>query len=145
MIIYEKRENIFLSEFQTLVCPVNTKGVMGAGLAAYFKSKFPGLLVAYRRACLNDVLLTKGYSVHDMGERKVLCLPTKREWWDPSKLEYVESSLEAIARTYQDHGITSLAIPAVGCGKGRLDWTDVHALIYKHLGDSELPVGIHLP
>ena len=145
MIVFEKHDDIVCSELQTLVCPVNTKGVMGAGLAAYFKSKFPALLVDYRRACLNDVLVSKGYSVHNVNSRKILCLPTKREWWDPSKLEYIEFSLEAIAKTYQEHEITSLAMPAIGCGRGGLEWSDVKPLIYKYLDPLELPVGIYLP
>ncbi|RLI76887.1 hypothetical protein DRP04_12165, partial [Archaeoglobales archaeon] len=35
-----------------LVNPVNTKGVMGKGIARQFKQRFPRMYESYRRACL---------------------------------------------------------------------------------------------
>ena len=145
MIIFETHGDILKSELQTLVCPVNTVGVMGAGLALKFRHAFDCLLVDYRRACLNNELVREGFSLHHYETKQVLCMPTKRDWWDPSRIEYVEASLKSIASTWRIRGIESLAIPAVGCGLGGLHWPDVHKLIHGILGDSQLPVGIYLP
>ena len=145
MIIFETHGDILKSDLQTLVCPVNTVGVMGAGLALKFRHAFDCLLVDYRRACLNDELVREGFSLHCYESKRVLCMPTKRDWWDPSRMEYVEASLKAIASTWRMRGIESLAIPAVGCGLGGLHWPDVRELIHGYLGDSQLPVGIYLP
>src|SRR5215218_6932182 len=43
--------DLFTSSAHTLVNPVNTVGVMGAGLAAEFRRRFPDLDADYRRRC----------------------------------------------------------------------------------------------
>lgn len=146
MIIFEKRGDIFRSACQTLVCPVNTQGVMGAGLALAFNRKFPGLLGAYRRACRADVFKREGYFVWAAPDGQlVLCFPSKQRWRDPSKLSWIDTALWKISKTYQDHGIVSVAFPAVGCGLGELEWEDVRSLIYQHLDGLELEVGLYAP
>lgn len=146
MIVFEKRMDIFKCEMQTLVVPVNTAGVMGNGLARAFRDRVPDLNEAYQRACRNNIFKYKGFFVFDVRPGlKILCFPTKRRWQDDSKLEWIIEGLERIASDYKKYSITSIAIPAIGCGKGNLDWTDVHPLIRDILGPSELQVGIILP
>ena len=50
-IIYQPGD-IFKSECQALVNPVNCVGVMGKGLAREFKQRFPAHFASYHRACL---------------------------------------------------------------------------------------------
>lgn len=145
MIIYDEPRNIFEVTEQTLVNPVNTQGVMGAGLALAFRSACPGLFEEYREACKTEVFTRNGFFVYDVdASRKVLCLPTKREWRHPSRLEWIEEGLWYLSREYENYGITSLAIPEVGCGRGQLSWSDVRPLIYQYLDPIALPVGICL-
>ena len=146
MIVYEERADLLRSGFQTLVCPVNVVGIMGNGLALAFKLRYPGLLEAYRKACLAGVFSDQGFFVYDVSEtRKILCLPTKRHWRNPSKLEWIDEALKRVAKDFSKHGITSLGIPAIGCGKGQLEWEAVRPLILKHLEPIELQVGIFAP
>lgn len=145
MIIFDEPHNLLETELQTLVNPVNTEGVMGAGLALAFRDKFPGLLDEYREACREDVFSRLGLFVFDVDvSRKVLCLPTKRQWRHPSRIEWIEEGLWYLAKDYESYGITSLAIPEVGCGRGQLSWADVRPLIYQYLDPISLPVGICL-
>lgn len=145
MIIFDEQHNLLESELQTLVNPVNTEGVMGAGLALAFRDKFPGLFQEYRDACREDVFGRMGLFVFDVDvSRKVLCMPTKRQWRHPSRIEWIEEGLWYLARDYEKYGITSLAIPEVGCGRGQLSWADVRPLIYQYLDPIALPVGICL-
>lgn len=146
MIIFERHGDLFESDLQTLVCPVNSVGAMGAGLAKAFRVRYPELYPAYRKAAFSGAFRRWNfylYSVSD--EHKILCLPTKGHWRFPSQLSWVDCALEQVARRYEAAGITSLAIPAIGCGHGKLDWSAVHALIHKWLGPLELEVGIYLP
>lgn len=147
MIVEELRGNILTSSAQTLVCPVNTVGVMGNGLALYFKLKFPEMFEAYRYACAANHFKRKGVFVYDVSpEKKILCFPTKRHWRYNSRIEWIDRGLEVIAEQYQDYGITSLAIPPIGCGKGKLEWEQVYNLIKIHLGERiPLPVTVYLP
>lgn len=145
MIIFDEQHNLLESTLQTLVNPVNTEGVMGAGLALAFRDKFPGLFQEYREACQDDVFSRKGLFVFDVDvSRKVLCLPTKRQWRHPSRIEWIEEGLWYLAKDYERYGITSLAIPEVGCGRGQLSWADVRPLIYQYLDPIAIPVGICL-
>lgn len=142
--------DIFESGAQTLVCPVNCVGVMGAGLALAFKHRFaPALFPDYQRVCENGQLkpgepwLTRWEISSTPG---VLYFPTKDHWRDTSKLADIEAGLAMLAEHYADWwGITSIAIPALGCGLGGLDWADVKPLIESALEPTDMRVELYPP
>ena len=143
-IIYEGVGDIFSNPAQTLVCTVNCVGAMGAGLALVFKNGCPGLYDAYRDQCRRGLLTVRNiYLYKPKYGPQVLCLPTKDHWKDPSKLEYIEYNLDNLSKQYEELGITSLAIPPLGCGLGKLDYiAAVKPLMYKYLDPIDLPVSI---
>jgi O-acetyl-ADP-ribose deacetylase (regulator of RNase III) len=146
MIHFEKTGDIFKSGAQTLIVPVNTVGVMGCGLALAFANRFEGLLEAYKKACFDGTITTKGFFVFDVSEdKKILCFPTKRHWKNPSKIEWIDSGLERLVKDYEKYGIRSVAVPALGCGYGELEWENVRALIHLHLAPLTLKVGVYIP
>ncbi len=133
--------NIFSVPAQTLVCPVNRVGVMGNGLALYFAMRYPTLKPAYQAACKTDIFDLQGFFLFDDPSGiKILCFPSKRNWKNPSALEDIEQGLIDIKERYQSLGITSLAMPLIGCGKGGLDPWDVIPLIELHLSKLSIPV-----
>ena len=98
MIVYEGYRNIFDSDADTLVCPVNCEGVMGRGLALPFKERCGGLFDAYRKACLSGELRPGVLWLWQPKEGpKVLCFPTKDRWSQPSKRLYIEGALKTLA------------------------------------------------
>ena len=148
MIVSEVKQDILSSSLQTLTVPVNTIGAMGRGLALDFRNKYEGLYEAYRRACQEEVFKRKGLFVFDTGNelgQKILCFPTKEHWRFRSKLDWIIFGLDTLANEYKEYGITELAVPALGCGLGSLNWNDVYNVIHAYLGPSDLPVTIHLP
>lgn len=122
MSFIEVDENIFDSPSQTLVNTVNTVGVMGAGIALQFKRKVPGMFAAYRELFEKGELLPDRLHVYTWGEKQIVLFPTKVHWRDDSVLDMVTANLRLLASSYEALGITSLAIPPVGCGYGRLDY-----------------------
>ena len=46
---------------------------------------------------------------------------------------------------YNELNITSLAIPALGCGNGGLEWKDVGPMLYQHLLQLDIPVELYIP
>lgn len=78
----------------------------------------------------------------------VVWLATKAHWRDPSKLEWVDAGLAAM-RDQINFGpkpkIESVAIPALGCGLGGLNWADVLPLIEKHFADCPATVYVYGP
>lgn len=136
--------DLFDSRCQTLVCPVNTLGTMGKGLALTFKRRVRGLEVAYKEACRLKLLTTERVWLYrPMSGPQVLCVATKQEWWKPSKKEYIEASLMNLVERLDELQIESLAIPPVGCGLGQLDYVKcVKPLLMQYLDPLEIPVDI---
>ncbi len=146
MIIYDGPGDVFNCDAQTIACPINTAGAMGAGLAYAFKRKVPGLYEFYRRE----------YPFADMDKNKykkvvyrlpnglqVLLMPTKRHWEEKTNLADLEWNINSLAGAIHELNITSLALPPLGCGLGGLDYqTQVKPLIYKFLGDLPIPVQV---
>lgn len=137
--------NIFESEMQTLVNAVNCVGVMGKGIALEFKKRFPEMYRDYTRRCrMGGVIPGRPYLYKAGGSAKinikgpwVLNFPTKGDWREPSKIEYMEEGLEYLRRHYAEWGISSIAVPALGAGNGGLDWEDVLPVIYDHFSRFE--------
>jgi O-acetyl-ADP-ribose deacetylase (regulator of RNase III) len=64
----------------------------------------------------------------------IMHFPTKRHYADRSKLEDIKVGLVSLATEIKTQKIRSIAIPALGCGLGGLDWSDVKPLIEDALG-----------
>lgn len=137
--------NIFDSPAQTLVNTVNTVGVMGKGIAAEFKQRYPEMFEKYRRFCSNGSLTVGKLYLYKSPNKWVLNLPTKAHWRQPSKVEYVEAGLKKFVDTYLEHGITSVSFPQLGSGNGGLDWDRVvRPLMDRYLSDLDISVFIHV-
>ena len=67
--------------------------------------------------------------VDDSNPQWVINFATKDHWRDPSKIEYIERGLADLRRAILALELTSVAIPALGCGLGQLDWRTVRARI----------------
>lgn len=132
-------KNIFDSDKDMIVCPVNCLGVMGKGLALQFKEAFPDMFEHYRQICKQDLLaIGKLLIWSGKGDTKdVLCFPTKHYWWRPSKMEYIEQGLEKFVNTYKNKNIQSIAFPLLGAGCGQLDNDEVLKIMEKWLSKCE--------
>lgn len=126
--------DIFKSKCEALVNPVNIKGVMGKGLALAFKTKYPAHFENYKRACQNGEMTTeKVLAYQEINGPMIICLATKADWRDSSKIEYVSAGLDNLANQIKALGIRSVAIPKLGCGLGGLDWNKVRPLIVEKM------------
>lgn len=115
---------------------VNCQGVMGAGVALAFKNRYPDMFKDYQSACRDGRVRPGNLHVWKslMGEW-VINFPTKRHWRDPSRYEDILSGLEALRNYLREQGRISVALPALGCGHGGLDWGKVSSMIKNSLGD----------
>ena len=133
-----------------IVNTVNTVGVMGKGIALVFKTAFPHNFRVYAEACKNRTLVPgKLLAVRDTsllyGEKLVINFPTKTDWRLPSEYAYVEQGLNALAALIQEQNIKSIAIPALGCGNGGLDWVKVKDMIYAKLQNLQTTIHLYGP
>lgn len=156
--------DMFFSNLQTLTISVNLQGIMGKGLASRAKYQFPDVYVVYQDACrAKQLTATQPYLYKREGsldqELADLSLPlstpnavkwfllfaTKRKWRENSRLDDIEGGLNWLRNNFQEQGIKSLAMPALGCGLGNLDWTEVGQLMCRSLHGIGIPVAIYLP
>ena len=63
----------------------------------------------------------------------------------PGDIVSIEKGLQWLVDNYEKCGIKSLAMPALGCGNGGLNWKDIGPLLYKYLGKMNIPVEIYYP
>ena len=142
--IHIARTNIFTSPARALVNPVNTVGVMGRGLAAEFKQRYPGHYAAYARACRNGALVPGRVFCHEERGKLIVCLPTKRHWRERSRLSYIKGGVAALAAELTRREMDSVAVPALGCGLGQLSWKSVRPVIEAGLSDLAEGVEVYL-
>lgn len=128
-----KQGNILEENAEALVNTVNCVGVMGKGIALQFKQAFPENFRQYERACrTGEVQPGRMFTVTTgnlLYPRYIINFPTKRHWRGKSKIEDIKSGLKALIAEVQQLGVSSIAIPPLGCGNGGLDWAEVKPLI----------------
>jgi O-acetyl-ADP-ribose deacetylase (regulator of RNase III) len=139
--IIEMYGDLLKADAEALVNPVNTVGVMGAGLALQFRTAYPDNYRAYRNACGSGELWPGRVFVWERGRtdapRFIVNFPTKTHWRLPSLLPDIAEGLRDLRQVIADYEMRSIAVPALGCGLGGLGWDEVYPLIKAHLGNLE--------
>ena len=136
--------NLFESPAQVLVNTVNTKGVMGKGIALEFKRIYPEMFREYRDLCEQEKIAIGTLHLYKTPHKSILNFPTKKDWRQPSRIEYVEAGLRTFVKMYGEKGITSVAFPPLGCGNGQLDFeSQVMPLMEQYLGRLSIPTFIY--
>jgi O-acetyl-ADP-ribose deacetylase (regulator of RNase III) len=155
--------DMFFSRMQTLTISVNCVGVMGKGLASRAKYQFPDVYVVYQDACRKKALqmgkpylyqreTSFDYKLADEPEsfqkgegRWFLLFATKNHWKQNADRDGIEKGLIWLVENYKKEKITSIALPALGCGLGNLEWGEVGPLMCKYLSKMDIPTWVYLP
>lgn len=138
--------DILQSKAQTLINTVNCVGVMGKGIALEFKTRFPDMYEDYVKRCeQGEVKLGVPYLYKTLYPPQIINFPTKEHWKSISRLSDIERGLKHLFENYREWGVTSLAIPPLGCGNGQLEWRVVGPLIYRFAKDMAIPVETYAP
>jgi O-acetyl-ADP-ribose deacetylase (regulator of RNase III) len=146
--VQEVTGDILGAKVDAVVVPVNTVGVMGKGLALDFKNRYPEAFEAYRSACERGLLVAGRVLVTPTGALLpylAFHFPTKRHWKDRSRIEDIEAGLASLADVAQRYGVSSIAVPALGCGLGGLSFATVGPLIKAALGEVQGRVFLFAP
>src|SRR5437588_1867604 len=140
---YQKGD-IFDSEAQVIVNTVNCEGYMGRGLALAFKQKYPAMFLTYQKECKSGKLRIGRPTLYQLSTPWILNFPTKDRWRLPSKLEYIQKSLEFLLTFYKQANIHSIAFPKLGTQNGKLSWDEVGPLMAKYLSQLDIDVYIYI-
>lgn len=137
------------AKVDALVNTVNTVGVMGKGIALQFRKAFEHNYKVYSDACkagnfhIGELLAVEDQNMD--GKKLIINFPTKEHWKAPSKYEYVEKGLVALAKYLNENNVKSVALPPLGCGNGGLKWEIVKRMIEKHLASVDSDIFVYQP
>lgn len=127
--------DLLKQDVEALVNAVNCVGIMGRGIALQFRKAFPDNFKIYEQVCKGGDLRPGSMLIFETRQatnpRYIINFPTKRHWRDKSQIIDIESGLEALVAEVKRLEIRSIAVPALGCGLGGLDWLDVRPIIEK--------------
>ena len=138
--------DILKSKAQTLVNTVNCVAIMGKGIALEFKDQFPDMFNDYVERCnRKEVRLGKPYLYKRLTPPWILNFPTKGHWRSVSRIEDIVKGLKYLLQHCKEWGITSLAVPPLGCGQGQLEWKVVGPTLYRYLNQLDIPVELYAP
>jgi O-acetyl-ADP-ribose deacetylase (regulator of RNase III) len=73
------------------------------------------------------------FETGELTPRLIINFPTKRHWRGKSRIEDIQSGLDALVEEIREHQIHSIAIPPLGSGLGGLDWSEVRPLVERAL------------
>ena len=110
---------------------------MGKGIALQFRREFSeDYFKDYKRACQSGELAIGKVHVYELknaetNPRFIVNFPTKNHWRGQSRIEDIESGLQSLVEAIEQYEIKSMAMPALGCGLGGLDYAKVKPLIEK--------------
>lgn len=138
--------DMFDTDVDIRVNTVNCVGVMGAGVALAFKTRYPAMFRDYKKACDAGEVQPGRLNVWRTLTEWIINFPTKRHWRENSRYEDVEDGLKAL-RQYLDNVGKSVrvALPALGCGHGGLDWSRVSKMIVEHLANVQAEIFVFEP
>jgi O-acetyl-ADP-ribose deacetylase (regulator of RNase III) len=137
--------NLFDSKAQALVNTVNCVGVMGKGVALVFRERFPEMFEDYRQQCERLEVRPGVLTIYKDTKPWVITFPTKRHWRGNSRIQDIEAGLATLVERTREWDLRSLALPALGCGNGGLDWADVRPLIERYLTDLDIDIEVYEP
>jgi O-acetyl-ADP-ribose deacetylase (regulator of RNase III)/uncharacterized protein YwgA len=138
--------DILKSKVQTLVNTVNCVGIMGKGIALEFKNRFPEMFKDYVQRCeRHEVRIGQPYIYKGLFGQQILNFPTKEHWKSVSKVSDIKKGLDYLLAHYKNWGITSIAIPPLGCGNGQLEWKVIGPLIYEYAKKMDIHVELYAP
>lgn len=125
------KQDLFKTNADVLVNPVNTKGVSGCGVALLFKKRYPLTQALYEEACRNRwIKLGIPYIISVPQEEQIndkpkyiICFPTKiaPSGDEKTKLSTISNGLSIIKNRCTEGFFPkdfNIALPLLGCGAG---------------------------
>ncbi len=150
-----KKGNLFESHDEAIVNTVNCVGVMGKGIALQYKHLFPENYTEYKKQCsqkniVPGKMFVYEYKTEDLfTESKpqfIINFPTKDHWRAKSKIEYIEQGLNDFINVIKEKNIKSISMPAIGCGNGGLEWSNVKKMITEKLSTlGDVTINVYEP
>jgi hypothetical protein len=139
-------EAMWQVDYDALVIPVNTVGTPGAGVALQFSREHPPLAAQYVQRCADGDFAGGGMFIAFQACRPVcFCLAVKEHWRQPSEYPWVDLALQNFRNALEYFGPIKVNMPAIGCGRGGLDWARVSRMICERLSGVQAQIRVFNP
>ena len=148
MIIKEVKKDLFtVSKDYALAHCISADFKLGAGIARKFDELFDArqkLFNVFSKSFIPRWDKTqerfRGGSIILFSDYTFFNLVTKRNYWDKPTLTTIENALIWMKEQCEDYYITKLAMPRIGCGLDKCDWSNVKTLIEKVFADTNIEI-----
>jgi len=129
--------DMFADHYDIRINTVNCVGIMSKGIALEFKKRYPDMFKEYQQKCKDGQIIPGKLYIwkSENGITTIINFPTKRHWRENSHYEDINSGLLNLRSYLWLQKNVSVAIPALGCGLGGLDWAKVSVQIKEKLSD----------
>lgn len=143
MTFKEINGDLFKSDnMYTLVHCISRDCAMGAGIAVTFNNKFPEMKKQLKNTIRENDL--QGYfAILYRGERNVINLITKEKYWHKPTYSSLKTSLLNAKQIILRNNIKHIAMPVIGCGLDRLQWSKVSAMIKEIFADTDVEIVVY--
>lgn len=145
--------DILLTSAQAIAHAVAPADHFETGLALALREQWPAMVRDFRHYCHQnhakpgDVWMWGGPEgkiiINLMVQEPVGGAHSHGVHPGPATIPYINHALKALRHLVEAETISSLALPRLATGVGKLDWSEVEPLIEQHLGSLDLPVYVY--
>ena len=134
----EKRDLFSVPDDYYLAHCISADFALGRGIAVEFNEKFDMRQKLIQKYKINN-WNGKGKCLSD---GKIFNLVTKEKYWNKPTYTTLKQSLECMreAMLFFDGMVTKLAMPKIGCGLDRLEWSKVSENIKEVFKDTDVEI-----
>ena len=139
-IVYSN-ENSILEQPNSFGHCISADVQMSKGFAQFLSEKVPRLRRTCRRA---NFLKDQVFPFWDASSGLYIYnLVTKEKYSDKPDLQTLATTLQNMRAHATMHGISSIAIPKIGCGLDQMNWQDVVKLLRKSIAYSDIQIVVY--
>ena len=131
-------ENSILQQPNSIGHCISTDAQMSEGFAQFLSERVPRL----RRTCRQANLLKDQVFPYwdSLPRRYIYKLVTKEKYSDKPDLQTLATSLQSMQSHATMHGVSTIAIPKIGCGLDQMNWQDVVKLLREIFAYSDIQI-----
>ena len=142
MYLEERKMNLFDLENQgyLFVHCISMDLALGAGIAKTFRDKYDMKKKLFQFKKQNSSYFIDFKYGFCVTINNVANLITKKYYYNKPTMKTMEESLISLKKYCIIHNVNKIAMPKIGCGLDRLDWSEVLYLIQKIFSDLNIEI-----
>lgn len=140
MIKFIKGDLFTIGKEVPLVHCVSADFALGAGIAKQFRNKFPDMIKAMNASPTPNVTDIFPFRTDDTRHKLVLNLITKERFFFKPTRENFNRTLMNLHSFLVENDIKTIAMPRIGAGLDRLNWSETEVFLKEHFSDIDVIV-----